>query len=97
MSYGGHALDMIKRSQENRKLLNLRRERAKEARKRNIKGNSTSTDYSHITAEEFEQILMEQKKHEEEKNRSSTRMMLMALALIAVVLLIIWGVFELVV
>jgi len=73
MSYGGHVLDMIKRSKEGRESLNRHRERSKRGRKMHIgSGNSPQN----LTAEQFEEINQALKENEVNQQRNLNRMTL---------------------
>lgn len=82
MSYGGHALDMIKRLQEGRESLNRRRQQTKNRRLKNL---STGSKPQNVTAEEFEQMRNALRERESEQKHYFNRMtLILTFAVLAV-------------
>ncbi len=72
MSFAGHVFDMIRKNKENRDLLNLRRERAKN-RSKTYLGKEDQANRPQISLEEYERIDKELKEWEKEKEKRSLR------------------------
>ncbi|NDV82281.1 hypothetical protein [Bacteroides sp. 51] len=87
MSYGGHALDMIKRLKEGREALNRRREKATiKGRKAHI---GTGNTPKNLTAEEFDRINKALKKREQEQQDYFNRMtIILSLAVVGIAIVI---------
>jgi len=93
MSFAGHVYDMIRRNKENRELLNRRRDRAKEARMRNIELNQPDYDTDKITMEDIERIRKETQEWEVQREKRAFRLVWIilgiAMTLVAGVLVVI--------
>lgn len=92
MSFGGHALDMIRRQKNDRAQLRLSRERRKELQSK-ILGEGGSYKNIHLTVEELEKI-KEATEAKEKNDRNYFFKYTIALLLFsAVVLFIGWALF----
>ncbi|MCD8166809.1 MAG: hypothetical protein LUE93_12280 [Bacteroides sp.] len=88
MSFAGHVFDMIRKNKENRDLLNLRRERAKN-RSKTYLGKEDPANRPQISLEEYES--KELKEWEKEKEKRSLRTTIV-IAVCIVGLLVISGI-----
>lgn len=87
MSYGGHALDMIKRLKEGREALNRRREKSK-SKGRNIY-IGTGNNPKNLTAEEFDRINKAIKEREQKQKNYLNRMtIILSLATVGIAIII---------
>lgn len=94
MSSGGHVADMVRRYKQDRELRTLRRERARDAKNRQMQIKKTSSDYSDITAEERMRVRGNLKKREQQEQRHLSRNSLLILSILMVIALLLLGLFK---
>ncbi len=94
MSFSGFVFDMIRRNKENRDLLNLRRERAKDHQSKMYK--NSSLENSHITIEELEKIEKATQEKEKQDRRYYFRYLLIFFlcGITIMLILLIWRIFQ---
>lgn len=80
MSFAGHVYDMIRRNKENRELLELRRERYKDTRKK-MSENSSHSDLPPVTSEEFGRVSRESKEKRENEQKYALQMKILFLSI----------------
>lgn len=89
MSFAGHVYDMIRRNKENREMLEVRRERYKDMRKKMTDGSSRS-DLPDVSPEEWERINRSLKKRGNHEERYALQMKILFLGIGILVLVLIW-------
>jgi len=93
MSFAGHVFDMIRRSKENRNLLNARRERTKEMKEKRMNSGLSQT-LPDVTLEELETYKRESLKKKDADSRYILKMGLLFLLIAVMILLFIWFLFT---
>lgn len=88
MSFAGHVYDMIRRNKENREMLELRRERYKDARKK-MSDSSSHSDLPPVTSEEFGRINRELKEKRNQEQKYALRMKILFLSMGLLILVLI--------
>lgn len=89
MSFAGHVYDMIRRNKENREMLDVRRERYKDMRKK-MTDSSSRPDLPDMTPEEWERINRSLKKREDNEDRYAFQMKILFLGIGILTVVLIW-------
>lgn len=94
MSFGGHALDMIKRLKENRQPMKARRERRNELLQKMNRRDISGSINPNITAEEWGRVSKELREHEVIKERYYVRMTFIIFGILLIIGLLLFLIFA---
>lgn len=94
MSFGGHALDMIKRLKENRDMVQRGRDRRRELQKKMI-NTCSPRENPDITLEKLKRVEADTKLYEEALKKRTIKLMLVAAGFIIFCAVIVYVIFRL--